>query len=79
MHICQPFSSLPIVFCEKRTPMAYYTYTAHITHFERKSNRPDISILTAIEIIPTTTLKHVFHDTTHEEVYVHIIILKVNA
>ena len=51
----------------------------HITHFERKNSRPDISILTAYEIIPTTILKHVFHETTHEEVYIRIIILKVSA
>ena len=44
----------------------------HITHFERKNSRPDISILTAYEINPTTILKH-------EEVYIRIIILKVNA
>ena len=50
----------------------------HITHFERKISRPDISILTAYEITPTT-LKHVFHETTHEEGYIRIIILKVNA
>ena len=41
--------------------------------------QPDISILTAYEITPTTMLKHVFHETTHEEVYIRIIILKVNA
>ena len=51
----------------------------HITHFERKNSRPDISILTAYEITPTTILKHVFHETTHEEGYIRIIILKVNA
>ena len=51
----------------------------HITHFERKNSRPDISILTAYEITPTTTLKHVVHVTTHEEGYICIIILKVNA
>ena len=51
----------------------------HITHFERKNSRPDILILTAYEITPTTILKHVFHETTHEEVYIRIIILKVNA
>ena len=50
----------------------------HITHFERKISRPDISILTAYEITLTTILKHVFHETTHE-VYIRIIILKVNA
>ena len=44
----------------------------HIKHFERKNSRPDISILTAYEITPTTILKH-------EEVYIRIIILKVNA
>ena len=48
----------------------------HITHFERKNSRPDISILTTYEITPTTILKHVFHETTLEGVY---IILKVNA
>ena len=46
----------------------------HITHFERKNSRPDISILTAYEITPTTILKHVFH-----EEYIRIIVLKVNA
>ena len=50
-----------------------------ITHFERKNSRPDIPILTAYEITPTTILKHVFHETTHEEVYIRIIIPKVNA
>ena len=44
----------------------------HITHFDRKNGRPDISILTAYEISPTTILKHVFHETTHEEVYICI-------
>ena len=51
----------------------------HITHFERKNSRSDISILTAYEITPTTILKHVFHETAHEEVYIRIIILKVDA
>ena len=50
-----------------------------ITHFERKNSRPDISILTAYEITPTTILKHVFHETTHKEGYIRIIILKVSA
>ena len=45
----------------------------------KEKSRPDISILTAYEITPTTILKHVFHEATHEEVYIHIIILKVNA
>ena len=47
--------------------------------FERKIIRLDISILTAYEITPTTISKHVFHETTHEEVYIRIIVLKVNA
>ena len=51
----------------------------HITHIERKNSRPDISILTAYEITSTTILKHLFHETTHEEVYIRIIILKVDA
>ena len=51
----------------------------HITHFERQNSRPDISILTAYKITSTTILKHVFHETTHDEVYIRIIILKVNA
>ena len=51
--------------------------TLHI--FERKNSGPDISILTAYEITPTTILRRVFHETTHEEVYIRIIILKVNA
>ena len=55
----------------------------HITHFERKNSRPDISILTAYEITLTTILKHVFHEATLEEVYYQvyyrIITLKVNA
>ena len=51
----------------------------HITHFERKNSRPDISILTVYEITPSTILKHVFLETTHEEVYICIIVLKVNA
>ena len=44
----------------------------HIMHFERKNSRPDISILTVYEITPTTILKHVFHETTHEEVCIRI-------
>ena len=40
---------------------------------------PDISILTAYEITATTILKHVFHETTHEKMYIRMIILKVNA
>ena len=59
--------------------MAYYIYMAPYYAFERKISRPDISILTASEITPATMLKHVFHETTHEEVYVRIIVLKVNA
>ena len=51
----------------------------HITHFERKNSRPDISTLTAYEITPTAILKQVFHETKHEEVYIRIIILKLNA
>ena len=51
----------------------------HIMHFEIKNSRLDISILTSYEITPTTILKHVFHETSHEEVYIRIIILKVNA
>ena len=52
---------------------------SHITYFERKNSRRDVSILTAFEITPTTILKHVFHEATHEEVYIRITILKVNA
>ena len=48
-------------------------------HFERKNSMPDILILTAYEITPTTILKHVFHETTHEEMYICIITLKINA
>ena len=51
----------------------------HIMHFERKNSRPDILILTAYGITPTTISKHVSHETTHEEVYIRIFILKVNA
>ena len=51
----------------------------HITHSERKNSRSDISTLTAYEIASTTMLKHVFHETKHEEVYIRIIILKLNA
>ena len=51
----------------------------HIAHFERKNSKPDISILTAYEITPTTILKHVFYETAHEEGYIRIIIRKVNA
>ena len=51
----------------------------HTTHFERKNSRPDILILTAYKITPTTILKHVFHETTQEEVFIRIFILKVNA
>ena len=40
---------------------------------------PDISILTAYQITPTTILKQVFHGITHEKVYICIIILRVNA
>ena len=50
----------------------------HITHFERKNSRPDISILTAYKKTPTTILKHIFHETTQEEGYICIIKLKVN-
>ena len=59
--------------------MAYYIYTAPHYEFWKKNKRPDISILTAYEITPTTILKHVFHETTHEEGYVRIIILNVTA
>ena len=52
---------------------------SHIAYFERKNSRRDISILTAFEITSTTILKHAFHEATHEEVYIGIIILKVNA
>ena len=51
----------------------------HIMHFERKNSRPDISTLTVYEITPTTMLKQAFHETKYEEVYICIIILKVNA
>ena len=51
----------------------------HITHFERKNSRPVISILTAYEITSKTILKHIFHEITHEKMYIRIIILKVNA
>ena len=51
----------------------------HITHFERKTSRPDISIRTTYEITPITILKQVFHEVKHEEVYICIIILKVNG
>ena len=50
-----------------------------IMHFERKNSRPDISTLTAYEITPPTILKHIFHETENEEVYICIIILKHNA
>ena len=43
-------------------------------YFERKNSRPDISTLTAYEITPTTILKHVFHETKHEDVHICIII-----
>ena len=52
---------------------------SHSMHFERKNSRPDISILAAYEITPTTIFKHVFHEITHEEVYICITILNVNA
>ena len=73
------FSSIAVV--NIGTILAWPTIftRSHITHFERKNSRPDISILTAYEITPTTILKRVFHETTHEEVYIRIIILKVNA
>ena len=48
-------------------------------HFERKNSRPDISILTTYEITSITILKHVFHEVKHEEVYIRIIVLKVNG
>ena len=47
--------------------------------FERKNSRPDISTLTAYETTPTTILKHVFHETKNEEVYIRIFILNFNA
>ena len=61
------------------TPWPTVFTRPHITHLERKNSRPDILILTAYEITPTTILKHAFHETTHEEVHIRIIILKVNA
>ena len=48
-------------------------------HFERKNSRPDSSTPKGYEIIPTTILKHDSHETKHEEVYIRIIIVKVNA
>ena len=51
----------------------------HITHLERKNSRPDISTLTAYEITLIAILKHVFQETKHEELYMRIIILKLNA
>ena len=52
-----------------------------ITPFEKKKkkSRPDISIRRTHEITPTTILKHDFHKIKHEEVYIRIIILKVNG
>ena len=41
----------------------------------KENSRPDISV----KITPATILKHVFHETAHEELYFRIIILKVNA
>ena len=51
--------------------------TLHI--LKEKNSRPDISILTSYEITPKTILKHLFHETTHEEEYIRIIILKFSA
>ena len=59
------------------TYMATIFTRPHVTHFERKNSRPDILILTAYEKTQTTTLKHIFHETTHEEVYIRLIIPKV--
>ena len=70
---------ITILLSQNHRPWPTVFTRPHITHFERKNSRPDISILTAYEITPTTILKHVFHETTHEKVYIRIIILKVNA
>ena len=56
-----------------------YLHGPTLRILKEKNSRPDISILTAYEITPTTILKHVFHETIHEEVYIRIMILKVNA
>ena len=41
----------------------------HITHFERKNSRPDISTLAAYEITSAIILNTSrFHETKHEEV-----------
>ena len=48
--------------------MAYYIYTVPHYVFLKKNSRPDISTLTAYEITVTAILKHVFHETKHEEV-----------
>ena len=68
MYICIYIKSWPTLFTRP-----------HITHFERKNSRSDISILTPNEITPTNILKHIFHETTYQEVYIRIIILKVHA
>ena len=56
-----------------------YLHGPTLCILKEKKSRPDISILTAYEKTPTTILKHVFHEATYEEVYIRIIILKVNA
>ena len=48
----------------------------HITHFEKRNSRPDISTLTAYEITLKNKLKHVFHETKNEELHIRIIIPK---
>ena len=60
--------------------MAYYIYTApHYAILEKKNSRPIILILAAYEITPATISKHVFQDSTHEEVYIRIFLLTVNT
>ena len=64
---------------EQKAAMAYYIYTALHYSFWKKNSRPAILVLTTYETTSATILKHVSQKTTHEEVYIHIIILKVNA
>ena len=51
--------------------MTYYICTAPTLRIlKEKNSRPDISTLTAYEITPTTILKHIFHETKYEKVYI---------
>ena len=58
-----------------------YLHGPTLRSFEKKkkNSRPIILILAAYEITPATISKHVFQDSTHEEVYIRIFLLTVNT